>query len=167
LQTLRCGFNICLMEVRALTETDADKIATWRYPGRYGTYDVGEVVTPERGFWAIEREAGLVGYCCFGQEARVPGVIEEEGILDVGYGLRPDLMGQGLGREFVRVILDFAIRRFSPRRLRLLILAWNDRSRKVAEALGFERERILRSAEGDFVVMTREALRGRAGDGWR
>jgi [ribosomal protein S18]-alanine N-acetyltransferase len=165
LQTLVCGFNIWVVEVRPLTETDADKIAAWRYPGRYATYDVGEVVTSERGFWAIEHEAGLVGYCCFGQEARVPGVIEEEGILDVGYGLRPDLMGQGLGGEFVRVILDFAIRLFSPRRLRLLILAWNDRSRKVAEALGFEKEAVLRSTEGDFYIMTREALMGRAGDG--
>jgi [ribosomal protein S18]-alanine N-acetyltransferase len=163
LQTLAYGFSICLVEVRPLTETDADKIAAWRYPGRYATYDVGEVVTPERGFWAIEHEADLVGYCCFGHEARVPGVVEEEGILDVGYGLRPDLMGQGLGREFVRVILDFAIRQFSPRRLRLLILAWNDRSRKVAEALGFEKEGILRSTEGDFYVMIREALNGRHG----
>jgi RimJ/RimL family protein N-acetyltransferase len=64
-------------------------------------------------------------------------------------------MGQGLGCEFVGAILDFAIRRFSPSRLRLLILDWNDRSRKVAVALGFESEGVLRSTEGSFLVMTR------------
>jgi ribosomal-protein-alanine N-acetyltransferase len=79
----------------------------------------------------------------------------EAGILDVGYGMRPDLMGQGLGRDFVGAILDFAVRRFSSSRLRLLILDWNDRSRKVADALGFESDGVLRSPEGDFLVMTR------------
>jgi [ribosomal protein S18]-alanine N-acetyltransferase len=151
------------MEIRPLTDTDAEAIATWRYPGRYATYDVGEIVTPERGFWAVEHEADLVGYCCFGHDARVPGVAEEEGILDVGYGMRPDLMGQGLGGEFVGAILDFAIRGFSPRRLRLLILDWNDRSRKVADALGFQNEGVLRSTQGVFLVMTREAREGHRG----
>jgi len=143
------------MQVRTLTEIDAEAIATWRYPGRYQSYDVREVLTSEAGFWAVEQEATLVGYCCFGNEARVPGAVEEAGILDVGYGMRPDLMGQGLGREFVGAILDFAVRRFSPSRLRLLILDWNDRSRKVAVALGFESEGVLQGTEGDFLVMTR------------
>ena len=143
------------MKIRTLTETDAEAIATWRYPGRYQTYDVREVVTSEAGFWAVEHQATLVGYCCFGHEARVPGAVEEAGTLDIGYGMRPDLMGQGLGREFVGAILDFAVRRFSPSRLRLLILDWNDRSRKVAVALGFESEGVLRSTGGDFLVMTR------------
>ena len=145
------------MKIRTLTESDAEAIATWRYPDRYQTYDLSEVVTSEAGFWAVEHEATLVGYCCFGHEARVPGAVEEADILDIGYGMRPDLMGHGLGREFVEAILDFAVPRFSPSRLRLLILDWNDRSRKVAAALGFESEGVLRSTEGDFLVMTRES----------
>ncbi|HEX5901526.1 MAG TPA: GNAT family N-acetyltransferase [Actinomycetota bacterium] len=143
------------MEVRHLTKSDAVAIARWRYPGRYATYDVGEIVTPERGFWAVGHGADLVGYCCFGHEARVPGVVDEDGVLDVGYGMRPDLTGHGLGRVFVRAILDFAVDMYSPQRLRLLILDWNDRSLKVAEALGFQSEGVQESTEGDFVVMTR------------
>lgn len=102
------------MKIRTLTESAAEAIATWRYPGRYKTYDVSDVSTSEAGFWAVEHEATLVGYCCFGQDGRVPGAVEEPGTLDVGYGMRPDLMGPGLGREFVGAILDFAVRR-SPR----------------------------------------------------
>lgn len=143
------------MRVRALTDTDGQAIATWRYPGRYQTYDVVETATPEAGYWAVEDDATLVGYCCFGQEARVPGAVEEAGTLDIGYGMRPDLMGQGLGRVFVGAIVEFAIQHLSPNRLRLLILDWNDRSRKVAVTLGFESEGVLRSTEGDFLVMTR------------
>jgi [ribosomal protein S18]-alanine N-acetyltransferase len=146
------------MKVRPLTETDSEAIATWHYPGRYKTYEVSERLTAEAGFWAVDHEAALVGYCCFGHEARVPGAVEEADTLDVGYGMRPDLMGHGLGREFVGAILDFAVGRFSPKRLRLLILDWNDRSRRVANALGFESEGVLRSTEGNFLVMTRDAV---------
>lgn len=143
------------MEVRPLENTDAEAIATWSYPSRESTYDVGAVVTAEQGIWAVEDEAKLVGYCCFGVRARVPGVEEEEGTLDVGYGMRPDLVGEGFGRAFVGAILAFAVDEFSPQRLRLLILTWNERSRKVAEALGFQEERIAQSAEGGFRVMVR------------
>ena len=145
------------MEIKQLTETDSEEIATWRYPGRYSTYDPDEPVTPERGSWAVEHEGELIGYCSFGLAARVPGAVEEEGILDVGYGMRPDLMGRGLGRKFVGTILDHAAREFSPQRFRLLILEWNERSWRIAAALGFQREGVLRTGAGDFLVMTREA----------
>ena len=147
------------MEVRTLTDADAQAISTWRYPGRFATYDVAEVVTRERGFWAVEHDGALVGYCCFGHEARVPGVAEQDDVLDVGYGLRPDLTGHGLGAAFVRTILDFAAREFAPRRFRVLILDWNERSSKVAGALGFRRDGVVQSTEGSFVVMTRDAPR--------
>jgi len=145
---------LAVMHVRPLTPRDAKAIATWRYPGQYSTYDVGEVVTPERKFWAVDHDNELAGSCCFGPEARVPGIEEQAGTLDVGYG-RPDIVGRGLGREFVQAILVFASAEFSPRRLRVLILSWNERSRKVAEACGFEHQSTIASLEGDFLVMTR------------
>ncbi|SRR6266516_1717185 len=145
------------MEVRPLTSADAEAISTWRYRGRYSTYDIGEIVTPAQGYWAVTHEGELVGRCSFGAEARVPGVDEEEGTLDIGYGMRPDLVGQGMGRAFVTAILDFGVQEFSPQRLRVLVLNWNERSRKVADALGFETKETVSRAEGDFVVMTRPA----------
>ena len=45
--------------------------------GSIPTSNVGEVVTAADGFWAVEHDAELIGYCCFGAEARVPGVGEE------------------------------------------------------------------------------------------
>ena len=119
--------------------------------------DVGEVVSAEDGYWAVEHDMELIGYCCFGDEARVPGVEEEVGTLDVGYGLRPDLVGRGHGPAFARAILAFGVDRFAPERLRLLILNWNERSRKVAERLGFARDGSVESVEGVFLVMRRSA----------
>lgn len=143
------------MEVLPLTLADSRQIASWRYPGRYATYDVSEIVTAERGFWAVHDEGQLVGYCCFGDEARVPGVVEEPGVLDVGYGMKPDLMGRGLGRGFIRSILEFGAGEYDPRRSRLLILAWNARSLAAARSVGFDEVGVVRSAEGMFVVMTK------------
>ena len=144
------------MEVRPLAPAHARAIAGWRYPGRYTTYDVDEILTADRGFWAVEHEGSFVGYCCFGHEARVPGVGEEPGAVDVGYGLRPDLMGRGLGRDFIRSILEFAEKEFSPQRHRLLILDWNERSRAAARSAGFVEVGRVQSTEGAFVILTRE-----------
>jgi len=37
----------------------------------------------------------------------------------------------------------------------MLVLSWNQRSRKVAEALGFQQRAIVRSGKRDFLVMVR------------
>jgi ribosomal-protein-alanine N-acetyltransferase len=145
------------MRVRPLAEGDARAIATWRYPGRDATYEVVDVITAEQGYWSVVRDDELIGYCCFGVEARVPGVEEEPGTLDVGYGLRPDLVGRKLGPSFVSAIVRFGLDEFSPDRLRMLILTWNERSRKVAEKVGFRQAGVVAGDEGDFLVMRRGA----------
>jgi RimJ/RimL family protein N-acetyltransferase len=141
------------VKVRELTDADVRDIVTWRYEGRYATYDVTGGVSPGLGFFAVEHGGRLVGYCCFGAEARVPGVGEKAGTLDVGYGMRPELMGQGLGRSFVGAILAFGVDRFEPTRLRMLVLRWNERSRRTAERHGFA----VAGAHGDFDVLERAA----------
>jgi ribosomal-protein-alanine N-acetyltransferase len=143
------------MEVRALTDADAAAIASWRYPGRYSTYDFDDPSALETDTWALTDADELVGYCCFGAPARVPGAEEEPGTLDVGYGLAPDRMGQGHGHRFVGAVLEFALDRYDPDRMRLYVLDWNERSRKVAERHGFAVESVLDSDEGPFLVMVR------------
>lgn len=146
------------MKVRALTSADAAAIAAWRYRGRYSTYDCDRPADLERDHWAVTDERGeLVGYCAFGAPARVAGAAAEAGTLDIGYGMKPELTGGGDGRRFVAAILEFAVRREDPQRLRLFVLDWNERSRRVAAAHGFV---VHRAVEGDgerFVVMVRQA----------
>lgn len=144
------------MEVRALRLGEADEIASWRYPGRLSTYEFDHVDELERDHWAVVDSGQLVGYCCFGAPARVPGATEQSGTLDVGYGMRPERMGRGAGLDFVAAVLAFARGRFDPERFRLHVLDWNARSRRVAERLGFRTASVLRSDEGAFLVMVRE-----------
>jgi [ribosomal protein S18]-alanine N-acetyltransferase len=140
------------MRARELTAEEAERPLGWRYSGRYATYDARGPLGSGRGFFAVEDDGDFVGYGCVGFEARVPGVEEEPGTVDVGYGMRPDLCGQGHGRLFVGAVLDHVAARHPEARLRMSILYWNGRSRGVAEAHGFR----VAGRAGDFDVLVRE-----------
>ena len=146
------------MNVRALTSADATAIAAWRYPGRYSTYDCTDAADLERDHWAVADERGeLVGFCAFGAAARVAGAEAEAGTLDIGYGMKPERMGGGDGRRFVAAILEFALARPEARRLRLFVLEWNERSRRVAAAHGFVLDGAVEGDGERFLVMVRQA----------
>lgn len=152
------------MQARELTVEEAERPLGWRYPEPYATYDTEGPLGRDLGFFAVEDEDGeLVGFGCTGVEARVPGVEEEPGTVDVGYGMRPELVGRGLGREFVGAVVARAAEANPSARLRMSILRWNDRSRRVAEAHGF---RVVGRA-GEFDVLVREATRRTDGAEYR
>ncbi len=138
------------LAIAPLSAAQAEAIGGWRYPGRYATYDVVEPPDLEGAFAVTEGEE-LVGYCCFGAEARVPGVEAAEGILDVGYGMRPDLMGQGRGAPFVSSIIAFGVGLHAPSSLRVSIYRWNERSRRAALRQGFA----VTGRAGEFDVLER------------
>ena len=53
----------------------------------------------------------LVGYCCYGLDAQVPGgeyLINMPAVLDIGVGMKPNLTGAGRGHDFVSAILEYA-----------------------------------------------------------
>ena len=143
------------MEVRALTGADGQAILAWRYPGRYSTYDFDDPSALDSDTWAVTDGGELIGYCCFGAPARVPGAGEEPGVLDVGYGLAPELMGRGLGPRFVGHDPRVRARPAwpgagAPLRARL--------ERAFQEGRGGARLRVestLESDEGRFLVMVR------------
>jgi ribosomal-protein-alanine N-acetyltransferase len=142
---------------RELTRADAEEIAGWRYPTPYSMYDGGD---PDRlfeytYFAGLDEDGALIGFCCFGEDARVPGLDGEEGVLDVGAGLRPELTGIGLGGPFLREACRFGTELYGPERLRVVIAGFNRRAQMVAHALGFEAERTLGSDASGFVVMSR------------
>ena len=141
------------MRARELTADEAERPLGWRYPEPYATYDAEGPLGQGLGFFAVDDDEGnLVGFGCVGAEARVPGVEEEPGTIDVGYGMRPELIGQGRGGEFVGAILAHAVQGDPTARLRMSILHWNDRSRRVAQAHGF---RVV-DRVGEFDVLVRE-----------
>lgn len=137
------------------------EIGGWRYPPPYDFYNGGGGPddVPE-GYYAVRDEAAaLVGFFCFGADARVPGGEYDDGALDVGLGLRPDRTGRGLGAAFLAAGLDFARRELAPARFRLTVATFNRRAIRVYERAGFAPERTFRRSGGDeeFVRMSRPA----------
>ncbi len=111
------------VEIRPLNRDEALAVASWRYGGELSMYDGDPeahaallVMTPEgHGYYALAHDDELLGYCCFGADARVPGQPPPvDGLLDLGAGLRPDLVGKGLGAVGFPLILTYGRERFSP-----------------------------------------------------
>lgn len=126
-------------ELTPMTVERAEAVAGWSYPGPWAVYDVTAPLDPAEGFWVVvDGDNDVVGFACFGVEARVPGLAELPGVLDVGVGMRPDLTGRGLGREFATAVLDHGRATPGPTRLRAVVQDWNERSRRLLRSLGFE-----------------------------
>jgi [ribosomal protein S18]-alanine N-acetyltransferase len=133
-------------------------MAQWRYPGPWAVYDVSGPLDPAAGFWSVLDEDGEVtGYACFGVEARVPGLDERPGILDVGIGMRPELTGQGRGRAFAEAVLAHGHAVTGIARLRAVVQEWNSRSRRLLTGLGFEETGTHDVGDVHYVVYERDA----------
>ena len=114
-----------------MVEESHVEMRSWRYPPPFDFYDgdVDEVENPERFFGVRDETGRLVGFYYF--EEQPPD-------LDYGLGLRPDLVGRGLGLEFFLRGLAYARERYRPRRVFLHVAEFNERARVVYERAGFE-----------------------------
>lgn len=137
-----------------MDEATARMIAGWRYDAPYDVYNgdpdeaeggVQCFLNPRYNYYSIFDEQGaLTGYCCFGEDARVPGGDYRADALDIGVGLRPDLTGQGLGNRFVETVTAFAGKQFTPEAFRATVAAFNKRALRVCEKSGYRQTQIFK-----------------------
>jgi ribosomal-protein-alanine N-acetyltransferase len=131
-----------------ITEPEAREVLNWEYPD-IGTYH----------YYAVRDERGeLVGFCCYGEDAQVWGGDYALAALDVGLGLRPDLIGHGLSHGFLAAILDWGRELFAPECFRATVAAVNARSQGLFARAGFlivQRFVALTGEPHEFVVMLR------------
>lgn len=149
------------LRVQPLTPAWAAELCTWRYPAPYDVYDIdtepAALLNPDLGFHAVTDGAVLVGFRSFGVDGRVPGWGYDDEALDTGGGLRPDLLGQGLGRHAIEAGLAFGRALFSPPAFRVTIAWFNARALRTVESVGFVAvDRFEASTTGrEFVVLVR------------
>ncbi|WP_182199535.1 GNAT family N-acetyltransferase [Paraliobacillus salinarum] len=123
-----------------LSQEQADNIAfNWRYEGEFSFYnmtadeeDLTEFLNPvQRGdkYFIVTKDSEEVGFFYF----------EYEGdLIDVGLGIKPELTGCGLGVEFIKAGLDYAISKYNPREITLSVATFNKRAIKVYKKVGFK-----------------------------
>ena len=133
---------------RPPTAADAWAVLGWRYEAPYDIYNADPATAQASAaalldpanhyFVATGPDGTLVGFCCYGADARVAGGdYGDPDLLDVGLGLRPDLTGGGHGGRFVAAVLAFGRAQLGARRYRLTVAAFNARARRVYERAGF------------------------------
>jgi [ribosomal protein S18]-alanine N-acetyltransferase len=142
---------------------DAAAAARWRYEAPYAIYDFDawglrstvalQTIVPVVVFFSMldEREE-LLGLFTF---TRMGHMVE------IGVGMRPDLTGHGRGLEYFNAGLEFARRRYQPRRFMLTVAAFNTRAQRVYTQAGFTPTRTFRRRTRDgwleHIEMQREA----------
>jgi [ribosomal protein S18]-alanine N-acetyltransferase len=149
-----------------MSQADAETIARWHYPEPFSFYDVAAdpddlaelLDSTLRGddYVAVDDGSGtLVG---FFQCKRPHGET-----LEIGLGLHPDWTGRGLGETFLKAGLEYARRRFAPKRFTLSVASFNQRAITVYERAGFAPVRVFthstNGGEWEFVEMQRPAGR--------
>jgi ribosomal-protein-alanine N-acetyltransferase len=128
--------------VRSLTVADAEQIARWRYEGPWEVYNPRAedgLMSDNPAYLAVagDRDGPLIGFCCAGVEARVPGLSAQDDVLDIGVGMNPAWVGRGHGAEFAGAVLDHYRKTAAVRSLRTVVQAWNERSLRLMRSLGF------------------------------
>jgi len=149
-----------VIEVRPLSAAEAREVALWRYESPYDFYDGSEaevsvMLDPVNRYCAVHVAGEFVGYVCVGPDALVSGQHAGPGINDIGWGFRPDLTGRGLASRWLRTALDLLDDLLQAPTQRVVIAAWNQRSRAVALSLGFGDPVPLTNADGDWVILSR------------
>jgi [ribosomal protein S18]-alanine N-acetyltransferase len=152
---------------RLLDESNARTILGWKYEPPYNIYNLASpepedtlhyLLDPQNAFYGIYNEQSrLEAFCSFGADGQVSGGDYTTPALDIGLGVRPDLVGQGRGSEYVKAVIDFANSTYAPERLRVTIAAFNSRARKVWEKAGFQLTQKFKGGweNTDFVILVK------------
>jgi len=130
------------LAMRAMTVVDARAVSTWRYPGPYAIYDSEpddwqRFLVPAYHYHAVLDDNELVAFGCFGEDARVAGGNYPPDALDIGAGLRPDLVGQGRGKALLDMLLDVAVSTYGATAFRSTVAAFNHRALALCHSVGF------------------------------
>lgn len=142
-----------------MTLAYANQVLPWRYAPPYDCYNLAEGDLAELmagAYYALFEGERLVGYCCYGASARIPGGDYAPGdYFDMGLGMAPALTGGGRGTAFVRAVLQFGRASHPGCTPRLTVALWNGRARHVYEKLGFRAVGEVVNRQGTrFAVMT-------------
>lgn len=134
-------------------------VASWKYATpadlESAVGDHSEIIPcdPDRAWRVVlDADGSLVGFLIY--------VVDGDQVT-IGAGLRPDLVGQGLGLQFIDVALDYAVGEWAPKRIRVQVPARNGRVQRLFGRAGFASVARRSASVGlrplDVIVFEREA----------
>ena len=157
------------LHISPLDASSANAILHWQYSPPYEIYNhdpaeaesvLATYLNLQNQYFALhDQSITLIGFCCFGAEARVKGGDYSLDALDVGMGLQPELTGRGFGGNVLSAVLEFADQEFTPDKFRVTVAEFNARAIQLYLSAGFKSvESFQRPADGmPFLVFVRAA----------
>lgn len=145
-----------------MNEKYAREIAyDWKYSGIYSFYDM---TSDEEDLGSFLNKDNWLNeyYAVFNEKDELVGFYSftlEDGIMWIGFGLKPELTGKGLGKEFVAAGIDFGVKNFNynEKYIMLAVALFNKRGIKLYENIGFKQvEQYMHRANGgeyEFIKM--------------
>lgn len=143
-----------------MTQLQAEEIAKhWLYEGVYSFYDMDadpedlaeflDAGQRKDAYFTVHQGEEMFGFYSFTQTS--------EDTIDIGLGMKPDLTGKGIGRDFLKAGLEFAESAYCPDKITLSVAAFNKRAITLYQNSGFnEVERFAQATNGstfEFVKM--------------
>ena len=156
-----------ILKFRPLVEEYALAILKWHYIPPYDCYnfnantiseDLRYLLDRQNAFFALLNLQGqLEGYCSFGSDGRVDGGCYNTEALDIGMGIRPDLVGQGRGKLYAQAVVRYGTNQYAVEQLRVTVALFNKRAQRVWQQLGFKQaEKFVKvGTKEEFVIMSR------------
>ena len=139
------------MYVGDMTKKDAEFIAKWQYPAPYEDYsftdcdqEIEDLLAGLHfpvfrasdplpcGFLSIGWAAQL-----YDVEDEISEIYQDESYTDIGFGLRPDLCGKGLGKELITAAISHVNDLFDDSKVRLTVACENKRAINLYRKIGF------------------------------
>jgi len=139
------------MYIEEMTENAAQFIAKWQYPAPYEDYsftdcqaEIDDLLAGLH-FAVYDKKFSLpCGFLAIGWAAQlydiddeIMAIYENESYTDIGFGLRPDLCGKGLGHELVTTAIEYVSELFDDNRVRLTVASDNLRAVTLYKNMGF------------------------------
>ena len=143
-----------IFEFKKMTQDNALIIANqWKYEGIYAFYDmtadiedynefVNEELRNKNDVYEALVNKELVGFFCLSRKGTT---------LDIGLGLKPNMCGKGLGKDFLTQILNFIEQHYTYEKLTMSVATFNKRAIKVYQACGFKDNGIVKQYSNDGI----------------
>ncbi len=134
-----------------INETYFDQLIQWRYEEDFACYDMEDRLTTINQLFDKEGYEFFVGLSI---DDEIVGYMEcffKEDVMELGHGLNPMMIGQGLSYDFIECSIEFAVEHYdySGDIIRILIEPFNKRAFKVYSRIGFNTV----EETGEFVKM--------------
>lgn len=136
-------------QILPMKEIFAKIISNWVYKQPFSVYNMDgtkedeEELLTQNYYVVVNEFDDIFGFFCIGLSAQVPygnkfNVYNDKNYLDIGLGMNPKYIGQGMGNWFLNFGLTYFEKKYQNNKFRLTVLDFNERAIHLYHNNGFK-----------------------------